>query len=212
MIYFSSYNNRLNHHGTLVAISLKQPFPTPLHLEFFQPTPGMLAAWKKGKQSQADWDAYCKSYWKLLKQPRREGLIHEWLNGLTSADEMTLLCYEADDTFCHRSLVAQIVQKYRPHIYGGRDEPLLAVGDRVKHRTVDKGIGTVHELFNAHATSVYVSWDSEPTGTAVSIKHPYKDQASTRIAQPTIFPANSLELVAATKRVGIKQAIITGDW
>ncbi|HEY9752900.1 MAG TPA: hypothetical protein V6C46_08110, partial [Coleofasciculaceae cyanobacterium] len=49
--------------------------------------------------------------------------ILEWLQGDGPTQDQTWLCYERAGEFCHRNLVAAIVQKYRPDQFGGCDTP-----------------------------------------------------------------------------------------
>lgn len=119
MIYTASYFRPDCHHGMLASISLKTPMRVDSELEFFKPSWEMLKAWKNSSQDDIAWKQYSKMYWELMNS--RRPLIEEWLEGLTFSDNMTLMCYEKTDQYCHRSLVGKIVSKYRPKLWGGEN-------------------------------------------------------------------------------------------
>ncbi len=121
-VYTASYFRPENHHGEVVSISISQPqqFRSIRDLEFFHPTQLMLAAWKAKTMA---WEDYEAEYWRLLGE--RRSAVEAWLGSLTAANDLTLCCWEHDDTHCHRRLVAKVVEKYRSDLYGGREVPLV---------------------------------------------------------------------------------------
>jgi uncharacterized protein YeaO (DUF488 family) len=117
-IFTASYFQPEFHHGKLISISRSQPksFRVADTLSFLVPSAELLADWK---QQAIDEAAYIQRYreqiaaaWKTVKG---------WLDTLKPAEDSTLLCWEQKGEFCHRNLVAQLVQKHRPDCYGGRD-------------------------------------------------------------------------------------------
>lgn len=146
MIFTASYGAIAHHHGQRISTSLTTPkrFKPDGELEFFKPTWDLLNCWKASAQDDAAWAEYEAGYWELLKQ--REAEIKNWLLSLNRSrplPHLTLLCHEADDQYCHRRLVAKVVEKYRPDLWGGRDVPQFQVGDRVSWTQIPPHIDQV---------------------------------------------------------------------
>lgn len=118
MLYFASYFHANHQHGLKLSISRSIPkdFKTDGRLEFLIPNSELLAAWKEKRVGEA---AYTQRYREQLKQSWTE--VRNWLNSLDSQFNETLLCWEKPNAFCHRNLVAKLVQKHRPDCYGGCD-------------------------------------------------------------------------------------------
>lgn len=117
-IYTASYFEPTHQHGRLIAISHSIPkgFKVQKQLKFLAPAPELLQDWQQG---QTDQGGYIRRYraqinadWKQVKQ---------WLESLKTEPDMTLLCWERKGEFCHRNIVAQLLQKHRPECWGGRD-------------------------------------------------------------------------------------------
>jgi uncharacterized protein YeaO (DUF488 family) len=146
VIFTASYGNRAHHHGQRISTSLSVPkcFKPDGELEFFKPTWDMLNAWKASAQDDAAWAEYEAQYWELLKV--REAEVKSWLQSLSRSrpiPHLTLLCHEKDDQYCHRRLVAKVVEKYRPDLWGGRDVPQFQAGDVVEWTQIPPHIESV---------------------------------------------------------------------
>ena len=136
MIYTASYFERNRHHGLLISISRSVPqgFQVDGRLEFFIPSADLLRDWKSNR---LDEQGYTNRYREQVRSNFKA--IKAWLSTLDPKEDMTLLCWERsgiDETlrrweqtgewreqkpFCHRNLVIKLVQKFRPHCYGGKD-------------------------------------------------------------------------------------------
>lgn len=114
-IYFTNFFNWENQFGQIVSISNSEPdgYKYLPKLGIFVPE------WSAVKQFKIDknWDRYVTSYRELCRS--RWPQIKIWLNGLDPAVSQTLCCWESEPTYCHRSLVAKIVEKHRPDCYRG---------------------------------------------------------------------------------------------
>jgi hypothetical protein len=115
MIYFTNFFNWENQFGTVISISNSEPDGTNIpNLGIFVPEWTAVSQFKKDK----DWDKYVASYRELCRS--RWSQIKIWLDGLDPSIPQTLCCWEPEPTYCHRSLVAKIVEKYRPDCYRGK--------------------------------------------------------------------------------------------
>lgn len=128
MIYCGPYSEKKYHHGLLVSISQSTPEWCNIdhHLNFFKPTWSMV----RGNPS---WEEYKTLYRELMRE--RWGEVKDWLTSLSRFrpfPEMTLLCWKKGDAPCHGSLVAKLIQRHRPDVWGGCNVPQLAAGDRVE--------------------------------------------------------------------------------
>lgn len=117
-IFTASYFETENHHGELVSISRSVPkgFKVAQKLRFLTPSPAILKSWKDQAISEEEYTAHfraqLKSSWEQIKP---------WLDELDPSNVLTLLCWEPQGSFCHRNLVAQMIQKFRPDCFGGCD-------------------------------------------------------------------------------------------
>jgi len=118
MLYTASYFAPEHHHGRLLSISRSVPkgFKVDGLLEFLAPNAQLLSLWQA---KSIDEDEYCKRYRLQLKESWQQVL--SWLKSLDKNTTATLLCYEPKGAFCHRNLVAKLVRKHRPEIFGGCD-------------------------------------------------------------------------------------------
>lgn len=55
-----------------------------------------------------------KKYIRLLAERYQEVL--EWMDSLSPDEDITLLCHELEDDFCHREVVANVIRLWRPDI------------------------------------------------------------------------------------------------
>lgn len=118
MLYTASYQEPAHHHGLLLSISRSIPacFKTDDKLEFLMPNAQLLVDWKATRLSEAE---YVERYREQVKQSWQE--VKAWLDNLDPKPDRTLLCWERKGKFCHRNLIAKLVQKYRPDCFGGCD-------------------------------------------------------------------------------------------
>jgi len=118
MLYTASYFEPKHHHGRKLSISKSVPkgFKVDGSLSFLVPSSQLLTDWKVGQISE---DEYTQRYRVQIKQSWSD--VTTWLNNLAPQPQTTLLCWERQGEFCHRNLVARLVEKYRPDCFGGRD-------------------------------------------------------------------------------------------
>lgn len=118
MLYIASYLEPAHHHGRLLSIctSVLENFKTDGKLEFLIPSTDLLIGCEIKQIDRAE---YTKYYREQIKQQWQE--VKRWLDSLDSKSHSTLLCCQPQGTFCHKSLVAKLVQKYRPDCFGGCD-------------------------------------------------------------------------------------------
>ncbi len=121
MIYTSSYFGLVK--GRAVPISLSTPnvqYPLADTLTFFCPTPVMLKYWKyaeKTGRKDEVWERYKSDYIHLIKS--RWSSIEPWLGALDPEVDMTLLCWEKSNKYCHRQFVDRLVEYRRSDCWGG---------------------------------------------------------------------------------------------
>ncbi|HEY9650151.1 MAG TPA: hypothetical protein V6C95_05775 [Coleofasciculaceae cyanobacterium] len=117
MIYTASYFEPHNHHGQLVSISRSTPkgFQLDGKLACFMPSAHLLAGWKKGIPEGRYIDIYREEIRANLP------IIRVWMKALNPDEDMTLLCWEKAGDFCHRNLVAKMIEVHRPDCFGGCD-------------------------------------------------------------------------------------------
>lgn len=99
-----------------ISRSIPKCFRVDDKLQFLAPTEDLLADWKAEKISEAD---YIVRYRTQIKQSWQQ--VKQWLDSLDPKKDLTLLCWERKGEFCHRNLVAKLVQTYRPDCFGGCD-------------------------------------------------------------------------------------------
>lgn len=118
MLYTASYFEPQHHYGRLLSISrsIPQGFKVSNNLKFLIPRAELLTEWETKKIDEAE---YRKRYRMQIKESWGE--VKAWLNSLDPKQDLTLLCWEVKGTFCHRNLIALLVQKHRTDCYGGRD-------------------------------------------------------------------------------------------
>lgn len=118
MLYTASYFEPKNHHGVLLSISRSVPksFKVDDKLEFLAPNAQLLKDWKEKNIDEA---TYCERYRLQLKESWQQ--VSCWLASLNKNTTATLLCYEPLGVFCHRNLIAKLVKKHRPEVFGGCD-------------------------------------------------------------------------------------------
>lgn len=80
-------------------------------IRVLQPTWDVVRGVKSGIVSP---EQYTTAYRALLA--RRMPALRTWLAMLDPAQDITILCFCHEGTFCHRQLIAQILARHRPDI------------------------------------------------------------------------------------------------
>ena len=118
MIYSASYFETQNIHGSRISISRSEPQKIAVDgkLAIFVPERSILSDYKHGR---IDIEGYINRY----REQMRRSLPHirAWLDSLDPSVDMTLLCWEKAEQFCHRNLAISFVERYRHDCFGGRD-------------------------------------------------------------------------------------------
>lgn len=127
MIHFTAFSKWECQFGEVQSIA---KYPPKSHSQVntinpFVPSWNAVQSYKNSPKFEADWDKYidayrniCRSNWKAIKH---------WLSNLNPEIDATLCCWESSPIRCHRSLVAKIIETYRPDCYGGLE---VKNGDR----------------------------------------------------------------------------------
>lgn len=206
MIYFASYFAPEHHHGLKVSISDSVPegFQCDRHIDYLVPPPGTLNYWQKvkaqGTPTESDWELFKTGYRIHIKKVIGE--FKEFLEFCEPHEDMTFLCHEKQGNWCHRNLVAKIVEKMFPHLYGGCDTDnrvaldFVGVGAKVTHTVENcrqsEWVGVV-VWQDVSKEFVDVLWDRE---FVEEVKHPTNSSRSyNRINRPERFPVRLLKLV-----------------
>ena len=93
-----------------VSIALKTPdWYHGLEYKKLAPNWDILSAWKSGEH-KGDIDYYTKHFEEVLDTLRPEGVIIE-LKQFGLLQDIILLCYEKPESFCHRHIVANWLNK-----------------------------------------------------------------------------------------------------
>ena len=124
MLYLTGFQNWEKQTGKLFSIANSEPDGFKGHVErlrFLVPDWETVNLWKSSYKTDRDWETFVNVY-RVLCRSRWEQ-IARWLETLKPEEDVTLLCWERHSSKCHRSLVAKIVQHYRPDCYGGLDVP-----------------------------------------------------------------------------------------
>lgn len=80
-------------------------------LPFLAPNRELVQAYRRG---HIDAQEYERLYLQLLQT--RWSPVKAWLESLSSAEDVTLLCFEPSGHFRHRQVVARLVREHRPDI------------------------------------------------------------------------------------------------
>jgi ASCH domain len=124
-IYTASYFQPQNHHGAIVSISRSHPKHIQVsdRLPFFAPSQSLLS----DKPNPAE-------YTNRFREEIRDRMpqIRVWLESLTPDQTLTLCCWEPAGQFCHRNLVAALIEHYRPDCFGGCDVEAIAPAPAVE--------------------------------------------------------------------------------
>ena len=110
MIVLASVNDKQRHKGQVFCTTMKPMAELP-RIECLCPTKELVYGHKyEGKSDK--W--YIDGYRKLLADRWSE--VKAWLNGLDASKDITLVCYCREGKFCHRQLMARMLEKWRPDI------------------------------------------------------------------------------------------------
>jgi hypothetical protein len=77
----------------------------------FAPTWDMVRKYQNGQEGQ---DTYTERYWTLMKERLQD--VNEAVKWILSKDQVTLVCFCTAGSFCHRILVAKLLDKNIPKI------------------------------------------------------------------------------------------------
>ncbi len=122
MLYLTGFQNWDKQFGGLISIANSEPPGFKGHirrLPFLVPDWTTVNLWRQSPKTEQDWQAFVATYRVLCKE--RWDAIARWLETLDPRVDNTLLCWEPRSSRCHRSLVAKIIENYRPDCYGGLD-------------------------------------------------------------------------------------------
>ena len=114
MLMYTGYFAKLKKYqeAGLVPVSIALKSPDWYHgLEYKQLAPNwdILSAWKSGEH-KGDIDYYTKHFEEVLDTLRPEDVIIE-LKQFGLLQDIILLCYEKPESFCHRHIVANWLNK-----------------------------------------------------------------------------------------------------
>lgn len=130
MIYTGCFFKPKTHIGETVSIARYMPKNVKgLHcdktLTFFQPSAQLL-------KEKPPWEKYWPRFFAEMKANEAE--IRAWVESLDPFEDMTLCCWEKDESRCHRSLVGKILEKINPEIFGGEvlDDPVEAIEESIQ--------------------------------------------------------------------------------
>lgn len=118
MIYTASYFEPNCHHGAKISVSRSVPqgFKIDGKLPFLAPSSPLHKDWKA---KRLDESTYAERYrTQILKNWSQ---VKQWLEGLQPSEHITLLCWEQSGIFCHRYLIAKLIEKHRSDCFGGTD-------------------------------------------------------------------------------------------
>lgn len=125
-VYTASFFQPDTHHGKVLSIARSTPSDLPVgvvvddKLEFFMPTKKLHILWKENKtKDDFAWEGYTKQYKEETIVPNFK-TIRDWIDNLDPDEDLTLCCWETKG-HCHRNLVARLIEKRRPEIWGGCD-------------------------------------------------------------------------------------------
>lgn len=110
MIVLCSLSDRSAHRGTVYATTMKPVAGLPL-IECLRPTQELVYGIKYRGWTDEQYD---NGYRKLLAF--RWNAVRAWLDSLTPDMDCTLVCYCRRGVYCHRHLIAKMLQKHRPDI------------------------------------------------------------------------------------------------
>ena len=119
MLTFASWYERWNWRGKLMRISNTAGRKKGLKKDVYNwgviscliPAWELVKAYRAGRITQEE---YASAYVCGLQEKRDQ--VSEWLASLKPDEDVTLLCHEKEGEFCHRLLVAELVNKRRPDI------------------------------------------------------------------------------------------------
>lgn len=110
MIVLCSLSDRAAFRGAVFASTMK-PVKGLSLIECLRPTQELVYGVKYHGRSD-EW--YITGYRRLLAARWQE--VQTWLDALRPDVDITIVCYCRKGAFCHRHLIARMLQKHRPDI------------------------------------------------------------------------------------------------
>jgi len=110
MISLCSINDNQYHKGTAYCTAMK-PMANMPRIECLCPTKDLVYGYKYDSKS-VEW--YTNGYRALLASKWAD--VKQWLDSLKVDEDMALVCYCKEGVFCHRQLMMQMIEKWRPDI------------------------------------------------------------------------------------------------
>ena len=107
MIYTSNYARQgkdENAYG--ISCTIPDWFPSERHLRLLAPTWDLVDAWKKKQITEAE---YTQTYIQLITSRVN---VENILQAFSCNDDMYLLCYESPGQFCHRRVLAELIETH----------------------------------------------------------------------------------------------------
>ena len=111
MIHTASYFNKQHHHGELISISNTMPkgFTGTVETRFKSAVPDWDLV-KQYKNGEVTWEEYSRQYLLMLEENWDKSIIDR-LAEYNNGRDCTLLCWCKDKSRCHRSLLAEFLQR-----------------------------------------------------------------------------------------------------
>jgi Protein of unknown function, DUF488 len=111
MIVLCSVNDKQWHKGRCYCTTVGSMPSCYERLDVLAPTWELV---KKYKYSGQDEQLYTDGYRRLLAG--RWSQVKAWLDSLRTDEDITLMCFCREGWFCHRKLLAKMIEKWRPDL------------------------------------------------------------------------------------------------
>lgn len=134
MLYTASYFEPEHWHGQIYSISRSKPKDIWVdgEIDLFKPSAALLKWWKDSAQDGAARKQYSTQFFAELDPDGVKSWLSQFDRLKHQELDKTLLCWEKAGDFCHRNLVAMVIQKHTPWAIGGTDVRQIQVGDLVE--------------------------------------------------------------------------------
>ena len=120
MLYTASFYDPQDWVGRCYRVSRAHPRGKRAQWElmpFLYPDRGLLNSYRDGN---LDFAALTIEYrWGLDASYEHDGRFQEWVDGLASVDDLTLLCFERGEKLCHRRVAAQWLLEHARGLISG---------------------------------------------------------------------------------------------
>ncbi len=121
MLYTASFYDRQHWQGHCYRVSRAHPRGRPVEWDtarFLYPVRELLQAYRSG---QLNFARLSTEYLKELDAGYQQNAqFQEWVDGLPTVADLTLLCFERGDTPCHRRVAAQWLLDKAPGLVQGK--------------------------------------------------------------------------------------------